>query len=134
MAVNSASIIAGAMYEVASEVAAPSKAVGAALEPALDPEAEGEPEPELEELEPESEEPESEEPEPEEPEPEEPEEPESPLELVLVGLDESEVVEASVEVLDELLPVVVDEESSSWWEVELLALMLWYEPLVSVNL
>ena len=129
MAVNSASIIAGAMYEVASEVAAPSKAVGAALEPALDPEAEGEPEPELEEPEPESEEPES-----EEPEPEEPEEPESPLELVLVGLDESEVVEASVEVLDELLPVVVDEESSSWWEVELLALMLWYEPLVSVNL
>lgn len=133
MAVNKANIMAGVMYELAKETAAPSYAVGAALEPELDPEAE-----ESESLlvldAPESE-------------PESELEPPPLLELpeseVLVALDESEVVLASVSVLDELLPVVVavDEESSldeveleSSESVELLALMLSYEPLVSVNL
>ena len=138
MAVNKANSMAGVMYELAKETAAPSYAVGAALEPELDPEAE-EPESPLvldaSESESESElEPEL--------------EPPPLLELVesevLVALDESEVVVASVSVLDEPLPVVVavDEESSldevelpeSSESVELLALMLSYEPLVSVNL
>lgn len=135
MAVNKANSMAGVMYELAKETAAPSYAVGAALEPEPDPEAEEEPESPLvldaSESEPESE-----------------LEPPPLLELVesevLVALDESEVVVESVSVLDEPLPVVVavDEESSldevelleSSESVELLALMFSYEPLVSVNL
>lgn len=135
MAVNKANNMAGVMYELAKETAAPSYAVGAALEPELDPEAEEEPESLLVLDAPESE-------------PESELEPPPLLELVdsevLVALDESEVVEASVPVLDEPLPVVVavDEESSldevelleSSESVELLALTFSYEPLVSVNL
>ena len=120
MAVNKASIIAGAKYVLVREVAAPSKVVGD--EPAAS--AETVPEPEEPESVPEAAPPEP----PSDPELEEPEEP-----PVLVALDEeSEVDEASVEVLEELL-VVLDEESLEVVEdsVDLEVLMLSYEPLLS---
>ena len=107
---------------LAREVAAPSKVVGdeLAAEPESVPEPEPEPDPEsVPEAEPPAPEPPSDELEPEEP-------------PVLLVLEESEVDEASVEVLEELL-VVLDEESLEVVEdsVELEALMLSHEPLVS---